>query len=128
MPMVANQPNNVLPAVHANGRPSGPSRLPGAWPTSITGDTTAPPLTTGPIMSGQAVHPRRRVTWRFSWTSTDTAPLWRTRLTLHQRERASRPTLDFPRLFGEPWRRARSLTTAREIRERRAPLALCCAT
>ena len=33
---------------------------------SMTGDTMGPPLTTGRIMSGQSVHPRRRVTCRRS--------------------------------------------------------------
>src|SRR6185295_7271374 len=73
MPSCANQLNSVLPAVHANGLPAGPSRSPGACPISITGDSTGFPVTTGPIMSGHAWQPRRRVTWRFSCTRADTA-------------------------------------------------------
>src|SRR5215207_7291273 len=72
----------VLPAVHANGLPAGPSRTPGACPINITGDMTGKPVTTGPIISGQALHPRSRVTWRFNWIRADTAALWRTALTL----------------------------------------------
>src|SRR5215510_3944326 len=74
-PSCANQPNIVLPAVHANGLPAGPSRTPGAWPISITGDTTGSPVTTGPIISEQSRQPRSWVTWRFSWTRTDTGAL-----------------------------------------------------
>src|SRR5439155_5973599 len=73
-PIVSNHWNIVLPAVHANGRPIGPSLMPGAWPISITGDITGWPVTTGPIISGHAVQPRRRVTWRRSWIS-DTAAI-----------------------------------------------------
>jgi len=71
MPRLWNQVNSVLPAVHANGLPAGPSLMPGACPISITGETTASPLTTGPIIWGQSLHPFRRVTWRLSWTRTD---------------------------------------------------------
>ena len=53
-PSEPNQPNIVLPAVHANGLPAGPSRTPGACPISITGETTGSPVTTGPIISEQS--------------------------------------------------------------------------
>src|SRR6185436_481478 len=74
-PSDANQPNIVLPAVHANGLPAGPSRTPGAWPISSTGEITGRPVTTGPIISEQSRHSRRRATWRLSWTSVGTGAL-----------------------------------------------------
>ena len=59
-PIEANQLKRVLPAVHAKGLPAGPSLAPGAWPTSITGETTGSPVTTGGTIPGQRRHWLRR--------------------------------------------------------------------
>ncbi len=61
--MPPNQRNSVLPAVQANGLPAGPSRTPGAWPISSTGETTGSPVTTGPIIAGQSAQALRRAWW-----------------------------------------------------------------